>query len=338
MSPRYIWIALAGLLLVGCKSDPAMDLLQSELRVLEDHVYELEDLNKQKQAELESARRENNTLRKNLSKANGSSNYSDSHNDLGSPSLNPPNIDPGNLAPPAIELPAPSDIEIPSANEAAPAAAPNELPLPALPSGPAAYNSSQPEKQGSPDDEVVRIRIDPRLTGGYDFDGKPGDEGLLVVIEPQNEQGLYVPKAGPLSIVVIDAMKKGEEARVARWDFDSIEANRELQKNFLGKGIHIELPWPNKPPEHAHLKLFVRYENLDGKKLEAHRDINVAMPGMISNRWTPSTRVQRRAQLPTLKSISKAPVGSGIKPREVEPSPVPRQPVETARPTWAPIR
>ncbi len=328
MSPRYCWITLACLLLVGCKADPAKDLLISELRHLEDQVYELEDLYKQKEAELESARRENNTLRKNLAGGNSKPLYVEPQNDTPtSPSLDPPVVDPGNLAPPAIELPEPGGAD--------PSSSGPELPVPALPKPPIS-SRIVPQKQGNPSDEVTSIRINPRLTGGYDFDGEPGDEGVLVVIEPQNKEGLYVPKAGPISVVVIDATLQGEESRIARWDFDSIEANAELRKTLLGRGIHLELPWPNQPPEHAHLKLFVRYENLKGEKLEAQRDINVALPGMISNRWTPSTRTIRQAQLPSPKSAAVAPVVTpSIRQAQREPE---RAPIETARPSWAPNR
>src|SRR5580692_3172361 len=62
---RILLLAVCGLCLAGCKTGKKnQELLERELRCQEDHIYELEDALDQCECELESVRRENQTLKK----------------------------------------------------------------------------------------------------------------------------------------------------------------------------------------------------------------------------------------------------------------------------------
>ena len=109
------------------------------------------------------------------------------------------------------------------------------------------------------DVNVSRIVLNSRLTGGIDLDGQPGDDGLLVVIEPQNAAGHYLALPGDVSIDVIDPSRSGIDGQIARWDFDATETTTRMKQTLLGRGIHLELPWPEDRPASARLKVQVRY-------------------------------------------------------------------------------
>ena len=291
----------------GCRVDPAIDSLIQENRRLEDMLYSAEDDYEQLEAELESSRRENSTLRNLPRDAPGSA-------DTGSPV--PGDLD---ITPPTIELPLPPSSDLPD---------------------PADKTDVPPDTDSAdtapPDERIVRIMLNSRLTGGYNFDEHPGDEGIMAVIEPRNAAGHYVHKAGPLSVVVLDPLQDPEAARVARWDFDSVETARLLQQTPLGRGIHLEMPWPNKPPEHSKLRLYVRYETLDGRKLEADREIVVDLPGQVAGRWmpaSPESRMARRRREPTAvqNSVQTA------TPTADEPRKDSKQ-AGRSRPAWSPYR
>jgi hypothetical protein len=122
------------------------------------------------------------------------------------------------------------------------------------------------------------------------LDGQPGDDGLVVVFTPRNQSGQFVPKAGAVSIVVLDPSRQGDLARIARWDFDRAAVEQFLQNSGDAQGIKLELPWPAAPPASPKLHVFARYETADGRKLQADREITVAAPGQIITRsagWTP---------------------------------------------------
>jgi hypothetical protein len=78
------------------------------------------------------------------------------------------------------------------------------------------------------------------------------------------------------------------------------------------------LPWKSGPPEHAKLKLFVRYATQDGRKLQVEKPVVVA----IAHDPVPQSREP---------SIPLPPVERGI----IEPEHTARGP---QRPVWSPDR
>lgn len=299
-------LACACFLSAGCRQDPYLsatfEMMNQEKRHLEDRVYELEDELDQFQDQLESARRENNKLRK-LEGSEEEPSRPKRGSILPRSSDPPRNGAPKDPREPKIEFGEPGEPEraVPGGGGARPR--PAKMPAKLGPemngpnmNGPAGKNDLPPpaEFEGEqtayvePEDtRVTHIILNPFLTGGHDFDHKAGDDGVAVIVEPRNKEDQFVQQAGPVSIVVIDPEIEGKEGRIARWDFDSIEVGKLMKKKGLGRGIHFKLPWPNKPPENNKLKVFVRYQTLDGRKLEADRDITIAKLGQFSQRWTP---------------------------------------------------
>jgi hypothetical protein len=136
-------------------------------------------------------------------------------------------------------------------------------------------------------ERVDHIYLNPRLTGGLDLDGVPGDEALSVLIEPRNQAGAVVPAAGEVVLVVLDPQLQGPGARFARWDFEASETQQFLRTETLDRGLLFRLPWPNPPPAHGRLHLFVRYITGEGRPLEAERVIQVRVAAPVQDRWTP---------------------------------------------------
>lgn len=295
-------LVCACLLSAGCRQDPYLtayfETKNAELRDLEDRYYEQQDQVELLNDQLESARRENNKLRKlegseedtsppkrgsilprssSPPKTNGAKEPKEPKIEFGEPGA-PDDVVPrggGGLRPKPAKMPAKMgpDMNGPGGR--------NELPPPAE------FEGEQTAYIEPEDPRVTHIVLNPFLTGGHDFDHKAGDDGVAVIVEPRNKEDQFVQQAGPVSIVVIDPEIEGKEGRIARWDFDSIEAGKLMKKKGPGRGIHFKLPWPNKPPENNKLKVFVRYQTLDGRKLEADRDITIAKLGQFSQRWTP---------------------------------------------------
>jgi hypothetical protein len=302
------------LALAGCRSQPYVnahiETVNAEYRQLEDYVYSLEEENARLCQELDSTRQRSTGTRSGsggtVPRRRPSKGESDS-------SVEPPTIEiPGSSSPssssPGIRsrsqrpsggrsAPAdtPPDIEIPAievpvqpaSQETAPGTEP--LPLPDGKTRPASLESETSEVRQS-DAKITHLVLNPLRTGGANFDNQPGDDGLCVVLEPRNANEEYVPQAGPVSVVVLDPSRQGESARLARWDFD-LSAMRQLVAASSGeRGIKLELPWPAAPPECTRVKVFVRYETDDGRRLQADREIHVTSPGQAkapATGWTP---------------------------------------------------
>lgn len=279
---RLRQIAIIGLLCAlaaGCRNDPYLkshiEILNAERRALEDQLYELEYDYERKVAELEEAkarlgesggetprtRRTNQTPRVEMPEGGDDS-----------LDLSPPTVTPGVPDRTSVELPAPNNTS--RSNQ-------RRIGTEPVSTGPSLLEPEDPR--------ITHIHIDPTHTGGSDFDQQPGDEGILVVVEPRNRNNAFVPLAGPLSIVVLDYAKRdaGAEARVAKWDLTAQQVDHSLHNNPSQRGIYLRFPWGDNRPESSKLLVAVRYTTADGRKLEATRDIFVTLPGQFSQRWTP---------------------------------------------------
>ena len=328
---RIVLLGIAiGLFCGGCRSrmDPSIDLLESELRWMEDQLYFLDDQLQEKCAQLASSNRENLTLRQELGQTSSQRNSTGraqspntqsptvprstspgrrEENRRAKPSFMPkrlpeqhspvPNIvqdqepeepvqipSEDDLVPPNIELGSPVDPSATNQHETEPlphrhASFLDELPR--LPETPMAATSDGVR--------VERIILNRRLTGGYDFDEQAGHEGLYLVVEPQDDQGAYLPNPAPLEVTVLDPKRTDTSSRVARWDFTAAETAAHMRQSLVGKGIHLQLPWPHQPPAHEELEVLATYHTTDGRVLEAKQVIrvriltNVPLPAIPSS-------------------------------------------------------
>ncbi|MCA9151747.1 MAG: hypothetical protein KDA92_20730 [Planctomycetales bacterium] len=291
---RQLAIALPLSFALGCQTtDPSIELLETELRWMEDQVYTMDRQLDQKCQQLASCQRNNDALRRELSilqrtggsaspgasrQRNDRSRASDSGRGSSTNDRQPANSSPHGDVPSADDYDADS-LKVPEIDFGPGADFDG---VPSGPTGPAGEDLDDlRDDEASLRSNVTRIVLNSRLTGGYDFDGQPGDEGLMVVVEPQNRAGQYVALPGDLMIVVSDPTQAGPAARLAKWEFDASETVPHLKKSLLGRGIHLQLPWPNRPPDTAHLRVTVQYRNPAGRLLAAHRDFQV---DLIANR------------------------------------------------------
>jgi len=310
---RHALIAIALFLVAsGCRgTDSSIELLESELRWMEDQIYTMDRELAHAQAKLDSAQRYNESLQKELADAtdNGTSQNrptpADNRPSIGSdlydesdlviPEIDlgtneeEPDLDTGDATGESLEgLPSNTPAESTESTEGFQVPDDSEI----LPNQPAPSDDATTPSEDvdleleeitrgeggevrSQDIRVERIVLNSRLSGGYNFDGKPGDDGLLLVIEPQNMAGQYLPLPGNLTITVEDPRRSGPEGRVARWEFNAIETVGHMKKTLLGRGIHLTLPWPAQPPNQTSLKVIASYRAADGRNLNASRNVRV---------------------------------------------------------------
>ena len=302
----------------GLKRD--MEYLERELTYLENQVNQLKVENEECHRSLDSAHRENEALLRDAA-SNGARKPAlrGAAPDLAPPQVELPGDDgaPPFEGPPEIQPPWPGVPEGESTDDegADDGALPEEttghrMPAPRGPHGapkgkvrsygvpsdepppPFKEKTADSEREpregtfesvGSPAGEgpVKRITLNRRLTGGHDVDGRPGDEGVMVVVEPLDEAGELVEVSGDVSVVVLDPAQKGEASRVARWDFTAAEAAMHLQRTPMGDGLHFTMPWPHSPPVNRALNLYVQYTTSDGRRLQAEKQIEIDPPGEI---------------------------------------------------------
>jgi hypothetical protein len=203
---------------------------------------------------------------------------------------------------------------------------------------------------GAPAAELLPWLYWTALSGGINAGDRSGDQGVLAVVEPRDAQGRTVDAPADMSLVVIDPALEGDAARVARWDFSADQIALMFRRTGAGQAIHVEAPWPGDPPAHNKLHLFVRYTTADGRKLEAHQPIEIALAGDNPARWTQPEASGRsggaasEADPPALLNAPEAESLHRTQSPAARPSgPPPRGPSRSAaskpkRPTWSPER
>ncbi|HVX64406.1 MAG TPA: hypothetical protein VHC19_27530 [Pirellulales bacterium] len=370
------WYFVAPVLLAvtatGCRANISQELLEQELRMQEDKIYEQQGQIEEYQAQLESCRRENRTLLKSTPIA--TSPRAESRRKGHSPSegeLSLPDVQvPGEAAPPYDGPPliSPPDPQVPEGERprSEERFSPPNMQLPSTSATPGDHmqlpDYELPDDDEAPLDDrtaagdvVTQITLNRKLTGGHNADGEPGDDGLMVVVEPLDAAGQLLEIPGPVSVVVLDPAQQGEAARVARWDFTAEEAAEHMKRTPMGDGLHFELRWPHSPPVNRELNLYVRYTTPDGKKLQVEKTIDIDLPGKVKAdadpSWTkaekpiPSVAEEEAPQewneAPRAKAtaVRPAPDNASSGPALKSPDKALRSKTErTASPKWAPYR
>lgn len=138
----------------------------------------------------------------------------------------------------------------------------------------------------SPQDKnIVALHIDER-SGVADWDGKPGADGVRLIVRPVNRAGELVVEDGELIAVLLDARAR---SHVGRWEFDRLTLQRAVRDVPGGPAVVVRLPW-KLPPAHAELHLFVRWQTSDGRRWEANRPLSLSLAtDKVQGSWSPRT-------------------------------------------------
>lgn len=312
-------LGLAALASFGCRTDPNVALLERELRRQEDQIYRLEDVLDQKCAELETCKRSSESPNK-PARDRGASGAAGSltNDDLPTlPVIRAPEIKPGkalqegdlpplfgpSTSPPTNSSAVPTNTPSSKPAKRAPLEAAPPFGTPGAALAPPADRTEtkkvllndplQPIRPTASNVKASRIVIVGAHTGGFSVDDKPGDEGITVMIAPRGAAGepLDAPAAIQVSLLDEELRGQGPAARIAMWEFTSAEIAKRFRRTAANRGIYLELPWPDKPPQHKRLRVFVRYTTTDGRELEDQQAIEIALPEGQS--WTPPAAPQR---------------------------------------------
>ena len=195
---RWLLVSTAVLVaMLGCRNNAKraayLELMNAERRALEDELYELEYDYEATVKKLEESRRENEQLRGQQNESDNDfldfSPGSDDRPGGGAPEfdLSPPTVEPGVPSTPHDELGNPERNGVRDESVRHPVSVHQR------------FDSSD-----SSDRPITHIYIDPGLTKGSDFDRRPGDDGITLVIEPRDDSGAFVPRTGAVSVVLLD--------------------------------------------------------------------------------------------------------------------------------------
>lgn len=150
--------------------------------------------------------------------------------------------------------------------------------------------SPLPEQTG----HLVRlsgVKLNTLLSGGKDRDGQPGDDVLVALLSPHDQQGDLVKIAGEVEIEAYDMSRSGDDKRVGRWTFDPDQSSRSWHSGFVGAGLQFELPW-QQVPSSRELVVHARLRTTDGRQFDTHAPLKVNPPNLETPGQRPVLPIQ----------------------------------------------
>jgi hypothetical protein len=340
----------------GCRTDPAIPLLERELYRKDKEInrlqWQIEDLQDLLNSGEERTVKRDRSSEDREPEAGGRRN----HRGANGNGVKPPMTEPGTPTNKVPDILLPKDIpEVPK-HLRNPSSNRSGEDGPALEEGPERFSSRPasisaaagvaasaiPFNPSGNSRQVASVELDRMRTGGINSGDRSGDQGLLVVIEPRDAAGRAVDAPADVNVAVLDPALEGEAARVARWNFTAAETAGLFRRTNAGGAMHLAMAWPANPPKHNKLHLFVRYVTADGRKVETNQPIEIALPGDKTARWT-AAESSRFADPPIEQD---AVAGSGRRnemPPARTPGPPPYMATRTSasnpeRPVWSPDR
>ncbi|WP_145233886.1 hypothetical protein [Urbifossiella limnaea] len=113
-----------------------------------------------------------------------------------------------------------------------------------------------------------------RGTGGVDDDGTPGDEALMVVIVPSDEDKSAVKVPGRATIAAWEVTPQGLKQPIGTWELTPEQLRPTWRNGLITTGYFVRLPWQT-PPTTGKVRVAVRLTTTDNRAFEADRDVTV---------------------------------------------------------------
>ena len=137
------------------------------------------------------------------------------------------------------------------------------------------------------DKTIVEIGFHPTMCRGHNFDEKPGDDGLYLVLTPTNAARQVINQSSSLTVIVEDAAEPKDAGRIASWEFTPEQLSETLEPVGTAQGFHLVLPWQSKLPTSKLVTVYLRYSMPSGRTLVNKRDIHLRISTSEQPVWTP---------------------------------------------------
>ena len=111
-------------------------------------------------------------------------------------------------------------------------------------------------------------------TGGIDEDRLPGDEALMVVVVPRDEDGNPVRILGVLTVTAWEILPGGTKSPLNSWEINADSLRKTWRQGLLGSGYFVTLNW-KKLPTQQRLRIAAQLTLPDGRTYEADKDIPI---------------------------------------------------------------
>ena len=276
----------------GCRTpDPSIGILESELRWLEEQLYVAEDEYLDKQQELERCQRENRALREALEKDSPPAERIDSRDHQQDDEI--PDVSGSDERDDSTTIEPQSEESSQSTDQLQP---PDVMSFDQIQPTTRLTSDFQEDVASLEDAVVTHITLNGTVTTGSASTSEV-EEGILVVIEPRNAAGEYVPISGPIAVTVWEPSQTGRPP-LAHWKLNVVQATTTMRQSPWGRGIHVIRPWPERLPKTNRVHVSAHYTTVDERVVKADRTLDVTRAKRVAS--APNTQAPRKILLPRL--------------------------------------
>ncbi len=120
------------------------------------------------------------------------------------------------------------------------------------------------------------------LSGGADYDGRPGDDGITVYIRPRDADGDIVKVPGWIKVQLVDNTNLGSPRVLGVFSFDDLDKVRKTWHGKFGtQHFTLKCPFPSGMELPRSRRVLVSAEFTDlltGKTLTASKEVEFSFP------------------------------------------------------------
>ena len=118
-----------------------------------------------------------------------------------------------------------------------------------------------------------------KLSGGADYDGQPGDDGVTVYVKPVDRDGDVIKVAGDVTIQLYDLAAGPDEHLVGQYTIPVDKIGKLWHGRLLTGHYTIKCPWPKQPPRHPEVTIRVTFvDYLTKRVVSAQSTCTVDLP------------------------------------------------------------
>jgi hypothetical protein len=122
-----------------------------------------------------------------------------------------------------------------------------------------------------------KIVID-TLSGGDDYDGKPGDDGVTVYVKPVDRDGDALKAAGDIRVQLYDLQNPPGKELIGEYEFPVDRVSRLWYGKLMTYHYTLRCPWQHGPPEHDEITVRVTFTDYLSQRMMTTQAVCTVKP------------------------------------------------------------
>jgi hypothetical protein len=152
---------------------------------------------------------------------------------------------------------------------------------------------------------ISKLRIHTLASGGLNKDDQPGDDVIVVQFVPLDSDNEPAQEPGDLEFTLIDPRLNEATQQIGIWHFTADECRTHWTRGITSSGFQFSLPL-EQVPRHADLIVQVKYQNSDGRRIDASHVIKVVVSPSDTIQMTTARAEKKRPRPDPIQTVQES--------------------------------